>query len=126
LLFVILFNAAQTGFDDSEEEYNKFSLMVRGFMATWDIMNGMNGFKPKTTSGVVFYYIFTTLTNIIMLNIIISFIYDSYEKVCDYVKEVNLVSRAEILYDFALLASFFRIAPPDEKLSHFYIFRNKA
>lgn len=114
MIFAILFVASgklmessNHSFMNSEESYNKFRTIVKGFMNTWDMMNGMGSYKPQATIGMVFYFLFTTLTNIAMLNVVISVVSDTYVKVCCVKMEVNMISKAELLYDYALLLSFF-------------------
>ena len=94
-------------------------------MSTWDLMNGMSEYKPESKIGMLFYYMFTILTNITLLNIVISVISDTYEKVSLNRKQVQLAAKAELLYDYSVLISIFKSTPSDDDLKHLYIFRVK-
>ena len=126
LIFSVLFIStgkllgthSQTNFIYSTEEYAKagFPTTIEGLINTWDLMNGMSNYTPESNMGMVFYYMFTILETVAMLNIIIAKIGDVFERICDVKKEVELLSKAEILYEYALLNSYFKTPPTDDEL----------
>ena len=63
------------------EEYPGFNKGWRSFAKTWDFMLGYSEYRFKTGLGVVAYIIGTILINISILNMVISVVGDSYDRV---------------------------------------------
>jgi len=78
-----------------------FTSMLTAFTQVWDLMLGSNDYRFETPLGLILYFIFTVFVQIAMLNIVISVVGDIYDRVQKSKKEVDLQTKAELLYDFA-------------------------
>jgi hypothetical protein len=91
-------------------------------------MLGASKFKASTLIGLACYYMLTISINIGMFNIVIAVVSEVFEKVSSKKKEAQLLTKAEILYDFAMFTKSFCYwveIPLDKDLKHMYIMRYK-
>ena len=89
-VFAIMFIASDhmgEDFINSQEAYENFSTFTKAFTNVWDLMNGMGDYKGSKAYGLIIYYCVTILVNIGMLNIVISVVSETYERVSMYKNE---------------------------------------
>jgi len=92
-MFTVVFTATDylgEDFYDSQEDYKDLPLIIKAFFNSWDMMNGMAQFKPNTPMGATFYILFSIFINISMLNIVISVVSETYEKINKAEKECQV------------------------------------
>ena len=63
------------------EEYPGFRKGWRSYVKTWDFMLGYSEYRFKTGPGVIIYILGSIIINISILNMVISVVSDSYDRV---------------------------------------------
>lgn len=114
--------------DDGKLQYGVATEFTRANLHVWDFMMGYEDYKFKTRTGMVFYVLASILINIALLNMVISVVSDTYDRVSMTKKEEEMLAKAEILIDFAAL---FKCCRPKQHYSeeeldefgHLYILR---
>ena len=94
-------------FNESADDFNGFPQPLRWMLSTWNLGLGNLDYKFETPIGVSMYIVCTLLSVIIMLNILISVVSDFYEFYQSHRTRMEMQSQAEILYDIAVMESFF-------------------
>lgn len=64
-----------------EGHYADFDSFTRSFSHVWDLMLGDYDYRFNTELGIILYYICTVFVQIAMLNIVISVVSDTYDRV---------------------------------------------
>ena len=67
----------------------------------------INKYKFHTNAGMVVYVIATIMLNIAMLNMVISVVSDSYDRVQMTKTEQEYLTKADMLYDYATFLNMF-------------------
>ena len=67
--------------DQSEDYKNVSSSLEKSFLQSWDMMLGYGEYKFRTYTGILVYFMATIFNNIVMLNMVISVVSDTYDKV---------------------------------------------
>jgi len=137
MIFAIIFVACDymgEEFVESQPVYANFSTLSKAFTNVWDLMNGMANFKAVTRLGLFFYYLLTMTVNIGMLNIVISVVSETYERVYMFKSEAEFLTKSEILYEYATLVDLMSKMPliskcfkksSDDEYRHLYMMRMK-
>jgi len=109
-----------------EIPYVGFTPLVKAFTQVWDLMLGDNDYRFKTPIGLIAYYVCTVFVQIAMLNIVISVVSDTYDKVVMSKKKYDLRTKAELLYDLAEFLSILKgccscLRSKEERLGFLYV-----
>jgi len=109
---------------EQDEAYKGVPFSVfKGLLQSWDLMLGYGEYKFRTAIGITFYFLATVFTNIVMLNMVISVVSDTFDKVQMTMKEQENKTRAEMLHEYSQFLSM--VQPECEEFGHIYIWRVK-
>ena len=84
-----------------EVEYTTLeNIFLISFAQTWDSMLGYGSQKLKTPMGILIYFLATIFINIGMLNMVISVVSDSYDRVQTDRVEQDYIAKSNLLYEY--------------------------
>jgi len=84
------------------EDYPTLISPLKIFFTMWNLPLGYMEYKIKFTFGACLYFVCTLLQSIVQLNVLISVIGDSFDKVMVHKPRIEMQLKASLLYELAL------------------------
>ena len=85
---------------------------------------GSKNYNFKTNIGCILYFMASLLISIIMLNMVISVVSDSYDRIQMSKKEEDMKSKADLLLEYSQLLRLF--LSNNDEVGHIYVMRQKV